>query len=90
MGHQWRWQSRHRVRDPRAIHCVGCVSVTSQWVSVPLMHTCTSAPVFVQNVRLALGPDALVVANAAGALSDGNLNGLTLEMEACKDPQVSG
>ena len=41
------------------------------------------APVFVAELRKALGDDAIILANAAGPDSDPNLNGLTIEMEAC-------
>ena len=34
-------------------------------------------------LRAALGPDAVLIGNSGGALSDPALNGLTLEMEAC-------
>lgn len=34
-------------------------------------------------LRAALGPDALILANSAGALSDPALNGITIEMESC-------
>jgi hypothetical protein len=44
------------------------------------------APAFVAGLRSALGPEAIILANAAGPNSDPSLNGLTIEMEACEDP----
>ena len=41
------------------------------------------APAFVARMRASLGADALILANSAGALSDSNLSGLTIELEAC-------
>jgi hypothetical protein len=41
------------------------------------------APVLSFRLRAVLGPDAIIIGNSAGALSDPSLNGLTLEMEAC-------
>ena len=41
------------------------------------------APAFVSRMRASLGPDALILANSAGAVSDPNLSGLTIELEAC-------
>jgi hypothetical protein len=43
------------------------------------------APALVAALRARLGPDALLLANSAGALSDASLDGLTIEMEACLD-----
>ena len=40
------------------------------------------APAFVATVRAALGPDAIMLANSAGSVSDPSLSGITLEMEA--------
>jgi len=40
-------------------------------------------PAFVATLRAALPPSALILANAAGALSDSSLSGVTIEMEAC-------
>ena len=37
-------------------------------------------------LRKQLGPNAILIANTAGAGDDPNLNGITLEMEACIDP----
>ena len=42
------------------------------------------SPFFTWSLRQRL-PDAVIVANSAGALSDSALNGLTIEMEACVD-----
>ena len=41
----------------------------------------------VQQLRERLGSDATIVANSAGALSSPELNGITVEMEACLDPE---
>ena len=41
------------------------------------------APALSSGLRRALGPDAIIIGNSAGALSDPALNGITLEMEAC-------
>jgi len=51
--------------------------LVSQWQSW--------APYFVHELRLAIGPDKILVANSAGPLSNADLNGLTIEMEACID-----
>jgi len=40
-------------------------------------------PLFVQRLRDHMGPDKLIIANSAGRNADKNLNGLTIEMEAC-------
>ena len=39
------------------------------------------APAFVAAVRAVLGPDAIMLANSAGSVSDPSLSGITLEME---------
>jgi hypothetical protein len=44
-------------------------------------------PYFVAELRKALGPSAVILANSAGPNADPNLNGLTIEMEACTDLQ---
>lgn len=41
------------------------------------------APVLSFRLRAVLGPNAILIGNSAGALSDPSLNGVTLEMEAC-------
>jgi hypothetical protein len=43
------------------------------------------APALVARLRARLGPGALMLANSAGPLSDSNLDGITIEMEACLD-----
>jgi hypothetical protein len=43
----------------------------------------TYTPLFVQRLRDLLGPSPLIIANSAGRNPDKNLNGLTIEMEAC-------
>lgn len=45
------------------------------------------APYFVQQIRNLIGDDKYIIANSAGRNPDPNLNGLTLEMEACVDLQ---
>ena len=45
----------------------------------------TYTPMFVQRLRDLMGPSKLIIANSAGANPDPNLNGLTIEMEACLD-----
>jgi len=45
------------------------------------------APYFVQKIRDLIGDDKYIIANSAGRNPDPNLNGLTLEMEACVDIQ---
>eukprot|EP01102_Stenamoeba_stenopodia_P007919 TRINITY_DN2232_c0_g1_i3.p3 TRINITY_DN2232_c0_g1~~TRINITY_DN2232_c0_g1_i3.p3 ORF type:complete len:159 (-),score=36.17 TRINITY_DN2232_c0_g1_i3:229-705(-) len=44
-------------------------------------------PYFIWSLRQALGPNAIMIGNSAGALSDSNLNGITIEMENCIDYQ---
>lgn len=41
------------------------------------------APYFVQQIRKLIGDDKYIISNSAGRNPDPNLNGLTLEMEAC-------
>jgi hypothetical protein len=41
-------------------------------------------PAFVAMMRSKLGSSAIMLANSAGSLSDPSLNGLTIEMEACR------
>jgi hypothetical protein len=41
------------------------------------------APAFVAMIRAKLGKNATIVGNSAGSVSDSNLNGVTIEMEAC-------
>jgi hypothetical protein len=45
------------------------------------------APYFVQQIRNLIGDDKYIIANSAGRNPDPNLNGVTLEMEACVDLQ---
>jgi len=45
----------------------------------------TYTPLFVQLLREYMGENLLIIANSAGANPDPNLNGLTIEMEACLD-----
>ena len=45
----------------------------------------TWAPYFVSQLRDLMGPDKYILSNSAGANPDPNLNGLTIEMEACLD-----
>ena len=40
-------------------------------------------PYFVQRMREAIGPDAILIGNSAGAMSLPQLNGVTIEMEWC-------
>jgi len=42
-------------------------------------------PYFVDQLRQAIGPNAYLLSNSPGANPDPNLNGLTIEMEACLD-----
>jgi hypothetical protein len=41
--------------------------------------------VLTHELRLALGSDAVMIGNSAGALSDPSLSGITIEMESCTD-----
>jgi hypothetical protein len=41
------------------------------------------APAFVAMMRSKLGDNATIIGNSAGSVSDSNLNGVTIEMEAC-------
>eukprot|EP00295_Goniomonas_pacifica_P046131 CAMPEP_0175911126 /NCGR_PEP_ID=MMETSP0108-20121206/8031_1 /TAXON_ID=195067 ORGANISM="Goniomonas pacifica, Strain CCMP1869" /NCGR_SAMPLE_ID=MMETSP0108 /ASSEMBLY_ACC=CAM_ASM_000204 /LENGTH=346 /DNA_ID=CAMNT_0017233359 /DNA_START=1 /DNA_END=1041 /DNA_ORIENTATION=- len=43
------------------------------------------APTFVSRLRDIIGTSSIIIANSAGALSDPNLDGLTIEMESCLD-----
>jgi hypothetical protein len=43
------------------------------------------APVFVSELRAALGDSYVLIGNSAGSLSDSHLNGITVEMESCTD-----
>jgi hypothetical protein len=43
---------------------------------------------FVAMIRKILGPQAVVLANSAGAVSDPSLSGLTIEMESCTGGEV--
>ncbi len=46
------------------------------------------APYFSFHLRKSLGNDFLLIANAAGPLSDPMLNGITIEMESCLDEKA--
>jgi hypothetical protein len=41
------------------------------------------SPAFVASLRSQLGPQAIILANSAGSISDSSLSGVTIEMEGC-------
>ena len=48
----------------------------------------TWAPFFTVTLRSVLGPEAVILSNSAGPLSDPMLNGITVEAESCRDNEV--
>ena len=46
------------------------------------------APFFTVALRETLGPEAVILSNSAGPLSDPMLNGITVEAESCRDSKV--
>ena len=68
--------------DPARKYDVNGDGVADSLVEIAEMYQAW-APAFVAMLRGAVGNDAVLLANSAGSVSDGSLNGLTIEMEGC-------